>query len=190
VDVLIGCPVLGGYLSALDHQVVMSDQQAWDDLKAKADNERPDAKHALRCAILAVAFQLEEIAFALVRVHLKDEANTIRTIPGPMREAKDLDKVLETLEPLFDRIAAEVVQFKLMGEALSTEQIRQKAFDSLRRALSITASSTRFLRTHWETSDDANEYRTCGRELGLVCQELSTTHSRRFAYAKSLLGDH
>lgn len=186
----MGCPVALAFFHSIDHTVVMSDQQSWDDLIAKAGNERPDLRHVVRCAVLAVAFQIEEIAFACVRAKMGDAARSLREVPKPIRSGEDLQPLMDHIQPLFEVIAAESVQFKLMGEDLSSEQLKQKALEGIKRSLTLSLSCASFLRNNWQIEDALEGYCDCGRQLGNVCAILSAPHSRRLAYGKTLLGEH
>lgn len=185
----IGCPVLTTFLEILDANVVQSDADAWDDVKAKAFNERPDVDHYRACSILSIAFGLEEVAFALVRTGLSEEARTVRNVPKPILAAKDLNPILEPLSELHDAITAHNVQFKFLGEDLTSEQIRKEKIEALHKAMSILLPDIVLLRDNWDEPHKAESLRP-GRSLASVCSLLTTPHSRRLAYARGLLGDH
>ncbi len=188
-EFFFGCPVLQRFTRIIEQATNwdLNDRDAWDEVRAKIDNERPPASVVHRRAILCVGFSYEEISFALVKLKHREGAAALRSFQGPLRAPEHLDVLLAMLAEIGDDLMASLVNDRMMLTELNASQLTLPVRERLRDAINITSGSTRLLQENW---NNASALAPCGGEFAHVLKRVNTAHNRVFGYLKTIFGEH
>lgn len=180
----IGCPVALGFINT---RILMSSpgpgEEEIRELREIAERERPDAKHVRGCALIAIAYSLEELRFRSLDIG-RDITKDLDSIPTPISTPEALEPIITLLEQLKEDVTASFVEGKLVGRDLSAGQLNSARVEDLNLALPQALVAATKLRDVWESLDDIG---LCGTALGVVCRALRTPYSRKHAYTKGFL---
>lgn len=187
-EFFFGCPVLQRFIQTTEPLVDWNlyDSDPWHELKLKIESERPTPKIVRKRALLCVAFSFEEIAFALKKLRHHDEASTLRAPPAPITGPDSLDAFLVRMDEVSEDVIARMVNDKMCNDDLGATQGAQRIRETIRHALNIARSSTRFLQRNWE---QPGELSPCGMEFAWTMEALHTAYDRRFGYLKTIFGE-